>query len=167
MKKVARAQKWFGIMLAKACFGNGHITKESSLNQWPERKRQYTSRIWATLDNDLPKRTKYVQICQDLSSSSAQQYLNGCAVLLAHLLKPVEVLSRNKSRWFSKSQVPLIFQVTSSFWIGFLHQHCGNMFLFNELATTCVVVAKAQPVTSLPSGCEKFHFLWCFFAGWW
>ena len=32
-------------------------------------------RIWATLDNDFPKRTKYVQICQDLSSSSAQQRL--------------------------------------------------------------------------------------------
>eukprot|EP00434_Breviolum_minutum_P003566 symbB.v1.2.003137.t1/scaffold177.1/size287523/2 len=31
--------------------------------------------IWATLDNDFPKRTKYVQICQDLSSSSAQQIL--------------------------------------------------------------------------------------------
>lgn len=32
-------------------------------------------RIWATLDNDFPKRTKYVQICQDLSGSSAQQFL--------------------------------------------------------------------------------------------
>lgn len=32
--------------------------------------------IWATLDNDFPKRTKYVQICQDLSSSSAQQIMH-------------------------------------------------------------------------------------------
>ncbi|CAK9093862.1 unnamed protein product [Durusdinium trenchii] len=31
--------------------------------------------IWATLDNDLPKRTKYVQICQQLSAHSAQQIM--------------------------------------------------------------------------------------------
>ncbi|CAJ1452770.1 unnamed protein product, partial [Effrenium voratum] len=31
--------------------------------------------IWATLDNDLPQRTKYVEICQQLSPGAAQQIM--------------------------------------------------------------------------------------------
>ena len=34
----------------------------------------FPCRIWATLDNDFPKRTKYVQACQDLSQGAAQQW---------------------------------------------------------------------------------------------
>jgi len=69
------------------------------------------------LDNDFPKRTKYVQICQDLSSSSAQQRLGEMFGEMYRVARGEDMRSENRAKNRKHDYGLLVIIINYYYWV--------------------------------------------------